>query len=369
MRIDAIDVYYVALPLIYPWRTAYGEDPEIHSVLVRLRSGDHEGWGEGTPFYAPTYSPECAASVFYLITELFVPQLIGREVGSAENLLEQLSMFKGNSFAKGAVESAWWNLEARLVGQPLHRLLGGETRDVDAGADFGVQDSYDMLLEKIEGAVDHGFQRVKLKARPGWDLEMLRLVRSTFPDLTMHIDCNAGYTLDDLPFFKAVDELDLAMIEQPLYYDDLVDHAELQKQIRTPVCLDESVKCVRHFETALRLGSCQVLNIKYGRVGGLSAAVKLHDLAQDAGIPCWVGGMLESAIGGSIGIELATLPNFTYPNDLFESQRFYRQDLTEPETHLNPDCTFSPSTVPGTPYEPVMERVEQVTRRQAHFEA
>ena len=368
MWIDAIEVYYVELPLIYPWRTAYGADPEIHSVLVRMISGDHEGWGEGTPFYAPTYSPECGASVFFLLTELFGPMLVGRECSSAEHLLDQLSIFKGNSFAKGAVESAWWMLEAKMTGQPLHRLLGGETRDVEAGADFGVQDSYDMLLEKIAGAVDQGFRRVKLKARPGWDLEMVRLVRSAFPDLTIHIDCNAGYTLEDLPLFKAIDELDLAMIEQPLYYDDLVDHAELQRQIRTPVCLDESVKDIRHFETALRLGSCQVLNIKYGRVGGLSAALKLHDMAMDAGVPCWVGSMLESAIGGSIGIELATLPNFSYPNDLFPSRRFYRQDLTEPETRLNADCTFSPSTVPGTPYEPVMERVKEVTRKHARVE-
>lgn len=369
MRIDAIEAYYVELPLIYPWRTAYGEDPQIHSVLVRMMSGQDEAWGEGTPFYAPTYSPECATSAFFLITEFFAPLLVGRDVESAEQLLEHLSPFKGNSFAKGAVESAWWTLEAKMTDRPLHQLLGGETRDVEAGADFGVQDSYDMLLEKIQGAVDQGFKRVKLKARRGWDLEMLRIVRSAFPDLTIHIDCNAGYTLDDLPFFKAVDELDLAMIEQPLYYDDLIDHAELQKRIRTPVCLDESIKCVRHFENAVRLGSCQVLNIKYGRVGGLSAAVKLHDIARDAGIPCWVGGMLESAIGAGIGIELATLPNFTYPNDLFESRRFYRQDLTKPETHINDDCTFSPSTVPGTPYEPVMARVQKVTRKQQRIEA
>ena len=365
MRIDAIDVYYVSLPLIYPWRTAYGEDADIHSVLVRMVSGQSEGWGETTPFYAPTYSPETATSVFFLISELFAPALVGEEVDSAEALLARLSHFKGNPFAKAGVESAWWMLKARMVGLPLHRLLGGEARDVDAGADFGVQDSYDMLLDKIQAAVDRGFKRVKLKVRPGWDLEMLQEVRAAFPRLTMHIDCNSFYSLDDLPFFRAVDRLDLAMIEQPLFHTDLFDHAELQRQIDTPVCLDESVKSVRDFELALRLGSCRVLNIKYGRVGGLSVAVRLHDMARNAGIPCWVGGMLESAIGAGISIELATLPNFTYPNDLFESRRFYRQDLTDVETRLNPDCTFAPSGVPGTPYEPVIERVAAATVRKA----
>ncbi len=368
MWVDAIEVYYVELPLIKPWRTAYGEDAEIHSVLVRMVSGEHEGWGEGTPFYAPTYSPECAASAFFLLTEFFGPALVGRECGSAEELLGRLSIFKGNSFAKGALESAWWMLEAKMRRQPLHHLLGGQTRDVVCGAGFGVQDSYDILVEKIQSAVDAGFPRVKLKVRPGWDLEMLQAVRSTYPQLRLQIDCNAAYTLEDVPLFRAIDELDLVMIEQPLHHDDLVDHAELQKQIRTPICLDESVKCVRHFETALRLGSCQVLNIKYARVGGLSAAVRLHDLAQEAGIPCWVGGMLESAIGAGIGIELATLPNFTYPNATFESRRFHSHDITEPTPRSTPKHTFSASTVPGTPYDPVMERVQAVTRKRARIQ-
>jgi O-succinylbenzoate synthase len=361
MLVDAVEVYYVSLPLIYPWRTAYGEDANIHSVLVRMVSGENGGWGETTPFYAPTYSPETASSAFFLIGELFAPALVGQSIDSAEDLLACLRHFKGNPFAKAGVESAWWMLRAEEGGQPLHRLLGGETRDVDAGADFGVQDSFTMLLEKVQAAVDRGFKRVKLKVRPGWDLEMLRVVRSTFPRLTMHIDCNAFYSLDDLPFFRAVEELDLAMIEQPLFHTDLFDHAELQRQIDTPVCLDESVKSVRDFELALRLGSCRVLNIKYGRVGGLSQAVRLHDLARDAGIPCWVGGMLESAVGAGISVELATLPNFTYPNDLFESRRFYRRDLTDVETHLNPDCTFSPSAVPGTPYAPAADLLARVT--------
>jgi o-succinylbenzoate synthase len=222
-----------------------------------------------------------------------------------------------------------------------------------------------MLLAKIQDAVDAGFKRTKLKVRPGWDLEMLQLIRQTFPRHTFHIDCNSGYSLDDLPFFLEVDKLGLAMIEQPLFHRDLHDHAELQRRLQTPICLDESITSLRDFELALKLGSCRYLNIKIGRVGGLSKAKKLHDRAEEAGIPCWVGGMLESGIGGGLSIELAGLSNFTYPADLFPSAFFYRQDLTEPEMVLNADCTFSPSTVPGTPYRPVLERVEARTLRRA----
>ncbi len=365
MRIDRIEIYYVALPLIYPWKTAYGEDADIHSVLFRLVSGEHEGWGETTPFFAPTYSPETASTVFVLNQEVFCPLLVGRDFDTPEELLDALKVFKGNPFAKAGPESAFWDLKAHVEGVPLGRLLGAKRDRVEAGSDFGVQDSYDMLLEKIQGAVDAGFKRTKLKVRPGWDLEMLKLVRETFPRHTFHIDCNSGYSLDDLPFFQEVDKLGLAMIEQPLFHRDLHDHSELQRQLETPVCLDESITSLRDFELALKLGSCRYLNIKIGRVGGLSTAKKLHDRAEEAGIPCWVGGMLESGIGGGLSIELAGLSNFTYPADLFPSSFFYRQDLTEPETVLNPDCTFSLSTVPGTPYRPVMERVEARTLRRA----
>jgi o-succinylbenzoate synthase len=365
VRIDRIEIYHVRLPLLYPWKTAYGEDAAIDSVLFRMVAGGAEGWGETTPFAAPTYSPETASTVFVLNEEIFCPRLVGRELPSAGALLERLAIFKGNPFAKAGPESAWWDLKARVEGQPLHRLLGGASRPVAAGSDFGVQDSLEMLLEKIQGAIDQGFRRTKLKVRPGWDLEMLRVVRATFPRHTFHIDCNAGYSLADLPFFKAIDRLGLAMIEQPLFHRDLVEHAELQRQLATPVCLDESVTCRRDFELALKLGSCRFLNIKIGRVGGIAEAKALHDRAQEAGIPCWVGGMLESGIGGGLNVELATLGNFSYPGDLFPSSFFYHQDLTDPPLVLNPDCTFSPSTVPGTPYQPVLERVEAAAVRKA----
>ena len=362
MRIERLEIYYVRLPLIYPWRTAYGSDDEIDSVLIHATSGSVAAWSETTPLRAPTYSPEFTLGMYSLISEIMGPLLVGQEFDSAEALLDRLRPFKGNSFAKGGVEALWWHLQAKIEGRPLHELLGGTWRKVDAGADFGIQDSVDMLLNKIQVAIDRGFKRTKLKYGPGWDLEVLKAVRATFPKHTFHIDCNAGYTLDDLPMFKEIDKLGLAMIEQPLYYADLLDHAELQRHLDTPVCLDESVKSVRDFELALKYGSCRVLNIKPPRVGGLSVAVQLHDMARDAGIPCWVGSMLESGVGAGTLIEMATLGNFCYPGDLFPSDRFYTQDLTDPLVMLNDDCTFTPSTVPDIPYEPVLSRVKAVAR-------
>ncbi len=365
MRIDSLEVYYVAMPLKYPWKTAYGEDADIHSVLVKATSGDHTGWGETTPFYAPTYSPETAAGAFFLISEVFGPMVAGKEFDTPADLNKLLSVFKGNPFAKGGIETAWWALEAELRGQPLHALLGGTRQEVDAGADFGIQDSYDMLLGNIDAALKAGHKRIKLKVRPGWDLEMLQIVRRAFPKATFHIDCNSGYTIADLPFFKQVDRLGLAMIEQPLQHNDLVDHAELQRHIETPVCLDESLTSVRDMQMAIRLKSCRYVNIKPGRVGGLANAVAIHDLARDHGIPAWVGGMLESGVGAGICVELASLSNFTYAGDLFPSARFYAQDLTEPELTLSPGCTFRVSDVPGTPYRPVQPRIDKVTLKKA----
>ncbi|MEE8364006.1 MAG: o-succinylbenzoate synthase [Dehalococcoidia bacterium] len=363
MRIERLDVYHVAMPLLYPWRTAYGEDYEIHSVLVRATSGDVTAWSESSPLFAPTYLTESAGGVFYHVTEILGPHVVGREYGTAGDLNARLGVFKGNQFAKAAIEIAWWTLQAKLTGTPLHRLLGGETREVVAGADFGIQDSIDMLLGNIQGAVDAGFPRIKLKAAPGWDLEMLRAVRSAFPDTTFHIDCNGGYTLDDLPMFREIDRLGLAFIEQPLNYADIIDHAELARQIETPVCLDESIVSVRVVEQALALDACRYVNIKPGRVGGLANAIAIHDVCREAGVPVWVGGMLESAVGAAICIELATLANFTYPGDLFPSSRFYERDLGTPVVRLTARNTFEPFTGPLP--EPDLERLAEYTVRSA----
>jgi O-succinylbenzoate synthase len=369
MFIDAIDIFYVAHPLVIPWRTAYGSDADVHAVLVRLRSGDLTAWAESSPLREPTYSPEFAGGVYALVSELMAPRLLGREVGSAPELLERLADYKGNPFAKSALEMAWWALESARLGLPLYRLLGGTSPEVAVGADFGITDTYDELLLKIQGAVDEGYPRIKLKVSRGHDLEMLRVVRRHFSDFTFHIDCNSGYTLDDLPMFRQIDQLGLAMIEQPLFHTDLHDHARLQAALETPICLDESCNSVRAARNAIEIGACRMMNIKPPRVGGLANAVAIHDLCREAGIPCWVGGMIESSIGAQICLALATLDNFTYPNDIFPTASLHAQELTSTPMVLSRAGHMAASERPGTPNEPLDEILRARTLRATHLEA
>lgn len=362
MQIDRIDLFHVEMPLLYPWRTAYGEDSAIHSVLCRMSSGSLAGWGESTPLAAPCYSGEWAGGIFATARDWLAPALVGKSISSGDELQAELSHFKGNFFAKAALDNAWWSLRSRQTGRPLHLELGATRDRVPVGADFGVMDSVDDLLEEVGRAISAGFPRVKLKFRPGWELDMVRAVRRAHPDATIHIDCNSGYRLSDLPLFRDIDELELAMIEQPLAHDDLVDHAELQRQISTPVCLDESMVGVRQASQAIALGSCRYVNIKPGRVGGLTNAVKIHDLCREASIPCWVGGMLESAVGAAQCVALAMLDNFTYPADIFPSDRFYREDLSDPALVLSHSESGVPEVVAFEQVpEPVPTRLEGQT--------
>lgn len=360
MRIDRIDLYRVAMPLLTPWRTAYGEDAVVESVLVKMHSGDLVGWGEASPLATPTYSPEWAAGVFTVARNWLAPRVVGQHLASGAQLQELLAPIKGNYFAKGGLDLAWWDLHARKQGQPLYRVLGGQQSAVTVGADFGVLDSTDALLKHIGEAVNKGFPRVKVKFRPGWDLPMLRAVRRAFPDIVLHIDCNSAYRLEHAPLFAALEEFRLAMIEQPLAHDDLLDHAALQKQLRTPICLDESITSLDRARQALAVGACRSINVKPGRVGGLTNALAIHDLCRQQGVPCWVGGMLESAVGVAHCVALATLPNFTYPADIFPSSRFYRQDLAEPEIVLSGPSRVNALERPGIGTAPEQTRLARM---------
>ena len=314
---------------------------------------------------------EHTPAVFQTLREHMVPRIIGQDIETAQDLLDRLAFVKGNQFARAALDIAWWVLDAKRRGLPLHRALGGTADRVAVGADFGIQDSLDLLMEKIQGAIDAGFPRVKLKFRPGWDLFMVEAVRSTFPDFTFHIDCNAAYTPADTELFRKLDRFRLAMIEQPLADDgmSLVNHADLQQRIETPVCLDESAQSLAHVQAAIRLKSCRVVNIKMARVGGLTESREIAALCARHGIPCWVGGMLESAIGGAICAELATLPNFTYAGDIFPSSYFYTNDLGKPEIVLSGRGEVATSRVPGIAQAPDPELLKRWTAEHVAFRA
>ncbi|HPD32178.1 MAG TPA: o-succinylbenzoate synthase [Phycisphaerae bacterium] len=351
-RIDVVEIYRVHLPLVYPFRTAYGTDDAVEPVLVKLRSGRFHGWGEAQPFICPTYCPEYSAGVFLLIKNVFAPAIVGHEIDSGDALRQMIACFKGNFFAKGALDMAWWDLFARTRGEPLWKTLGGKGPDIEVGADFGAMERIDALLGKIDQALKAGYKRVKLKYAPGWDLPVIQAVRGAFPDAVFHIDCNSGYTLEDLGMFKQLDRYNLAMIEQPLMYDDLVDHAALQDQICTPICLDESVTSLDKVRKAIEIGACRWINIKPVRVGGHTPALAIHDLCQEAGIGCWVGGMLESGIGAAHCLAAATLSNIKYPCDVFPSSRFFHKDLSVPDWHLSGPSRMTAVDAPGIGCDP-----------------
>jgi O-succinylbenzoate synthase len=368
VKIDRIEIYQIAIPLIYPWRTAYGDDYQIHSVLVKIISGEDYSWGETTPLKAPCYSPEWAGGVFYLSKDFLAPKIIGKDIESPNHLLYYFKDFKGNMFAKAGIESALWVLNAKITKKPLHKLIGGKKSRVTVGADIGIQDNIDVLLRKIQKAIDDGYPRIKLKIYRGWDMDVLRSVRDSFPNYTFHIDCNASYSIKDLDYLKQFDHFDLAMIEQPLHYTDLLDHARLQKEIETPICLDESIVFPRDAEQAIELGSCQYINIKVGRVGGLSNAIRIHDICKESGIPCWVGSMLESAIGQGISIELATLPNFVYPADIFPSGIHHSENIANKDIILCAPGKIAVSKESGIPYEPKESILKHYTIQRAIIE-
>jgi O-succinylbenzoate synthase len=358
MKIDSIEIYRVKMPLIYPFRTAFGNDDTIESILVKMTSGGHFGWGESTPWQSPGYSSECAATAMIILRDFLAPLLLRQDIQSGEELQQRLSCVKGNNFAKAALDLAWWDLQAKMNNRPLYQILGGKRNTVDVGADFGIMESIDLLLQTIDTAVKAGFKRVKLKYRPGWELDMIRAVRKAFPNMIFHVDCNSVYTLENTEMLKRLDEFDLAMIEQPLMNDDLIDHATLQRQIKTPICLDESITSPAKARKAIEIKACGWVNIKPGRVGGLTNAIKIHDLCQSAGIPCWVGGMLESSVGAHHCLALATLPNFKYPNDIFPTDRFYKQDLSDPPVILSGPSQATAPEKPGCGTEPNEKRVK-----------
>lgn len=363
--IDEIAIHRVARPLRYPWRTAYGEDPAIEGILVKVRSGPHSGWGEAAPLRAPTYSPETAGTCFHVARDFLAPTIIGKTLDDPRQVTSVFEIFRGNPFAKSALESAIWALFSNATSRPLSMMMGGDAEPVQAGADFGVQDDIDMLLEKVSSACEAGYPRIKLKIRAGWDREVVHAVCTTFPDQVFHVDCNGGYGRDEYDLMRKLDTYGLAMIEQPFGVRDFLEHARLQARLETPVCLDESITCIADLEHALELEACRMLNVKIGRVGGIATAIELHDKARDAGIPCWVGSMLESGVGMSALISLATLPNFTYPGDLFPTREHNDSDITS-DLEFDGNCQFKPPEAGALPF-PDPLKLEQVTVDCANF--
>ena len=368
MRIDRLELRLCRLPLVSFFETSFGRSYERQFLLVRLEGEECEGWGEAVAEANPYYSSETTETAWHVITDFLAARILGRAFAHPREIFDAMRAVRGHNMAKAALEMAGWDLFARTVQQPLSKVLGGTRSRIASGVSIGIQDSLDELRAKIDRELAAGYQRIKIKIKPGWDLSAVEMVRASFGKVPLMVDANAAYTLADAGHLARLDAYDLMMIEQPLDYDDVSDHVELQKRLATPICLDESIHTVRVARDAIAAGACRIINIKPGRVGGHRESIALHDLCAAHGIPVWHGGMLESGIGRAHNIHLASLPNFSLPGDIAASKRYYDPDFIDPPIEVAPDGTIGVPTEPGIGVRVVVDRVDRATLRKVSID-
>lgn len=368
MIITDIELREVHLPLLHFFETSLGRTTHRHLLLVRVIDRDGvEGWGECTADENPFYSEEWTESAWSVIKSYLAPMTIGRPLESADSVCDLMKHVRGNRMAKSAIETAVWDLEARRMNVPLWKHLGGVLKEIPCGVSIGIQDSVEGLVEKIEREIAAGYQRIKIKIKPGCDIKLVEAVRVRFPDVPLMVDANSAYTPDDTPLFRELDKFNLMMIEQPLACDDIKRHAQLQKQIETPICLDESIRSSEDALHAIELGACRNINVKLGRVGGYCEAKRIESVCREANVPVWCGGMLESGIGRAHNIAMATLEGFTLPGDISASARYWDEDIIEPPVGVTGGGTIIPPQTPGIGYEIKHARVDSLTVRKEWF--
>jgi len=365
MKIESIVIHEVKLDLKHFFETSFARITYEHFLLLQVTVDGVTGWSECVAGEAPAYSSETVKTALHVIEDFIAPRVFARDYDHPDDILPSLSHVRGHNMAKAAVEMGVWEAYARTQGESLSKALGGTRTEIASGVSIGIQDSVDQLLDKIEQELADGYRRIKMKIKPGWDLDVVRKVRARFPDTLLMVDANSAYSLADVALFQKMDELDLMMIEQPLHYQDMWDHAKLQKEIRTPVCLDESIHSVDDARRAIEMEATRIINIKAGRVGGLSSARAIQELAEDHAIPVWCGGMLESGIGRAHNVHLSTLSNFTLPGDVADSKRYFVEELIEPRVEVRADGTIQVPTGPGIGYEIQEDRIEKhrISRR------
>jgi O-succinylbenzoate synthase len=363
MRIEKIELCHLELLLVHPFETSFGREEVRQTILVAVYSEGLTGWGEAATSAGPWYEYETVETCWHVLREFLAPQVVGQQVATPEDAARLMAPVRGHNLAKMGLEAAIWDLLGQAQGRSVSRLLGGVRERVAVGVSIGVQDSLPALLERIMVFQAQGYSRIKIKIKPGWDSDVVRQVRERFAELPLMVDANSAYTLADAETLVALDRFDLMMIEQPLAYDDLVDHAELQRRLRTPICLDESVPSLAAARAALALGSGQIVNIKPGRVGGLAVAKEIHDLCRAQGLPVWCGGMLETGVGRAHNVALASLPGFTLPGDISASHRYFHEDIVEPAFVINSDGTMDVPAGPGIGVKVLRDRIEAATVR------
>jgi o-succinylbenzoate synthase len=367
MRIDRIELRHIKMDLVSPFVTSMGTEYDEEHIIVRVDSGGLTGWGESVAEGTPFYSYETVQTAWHILKDFLIPSVLGKEIKNARDAISGYSNVRGHMMAKAGLEAAIWDALAKEQDISLSEMLGGKRKKIDVGVSIGIQDSSATLIKKVEGYLTEGYRRIKIKIAPGFDLLFVEALRKEFPGLLLQVDANSAYTLDDIDIFRRMDDYGLLLIEQPLGYDDIYCHSKLQRELKTPVCLDESIHSIDDTMAAIELGSCRIINIKPGRVGGFTESKLIHDYCASLNVPVWHGGMLESGIGRAGNVALASLPDFTLPGDISASKRYYREDIVEPEFLVNPDGTMDVPDKPGIGVEVNMKMLNQVTVRSESF--
>jgi O-succinylbenzoate synthase len=369
MKIDAIILRELHIPLVRPFETSFGITRDRKILVVEVRSEGLIGWGECTAGERPFFSSESTETAWHVILEELGPMLASESPQHGGDCPSIFKLVRGNPMAKATLENAIWDLEAQREGVSLSQLIGGVRETIACGVSLGIQPSITDLLVIIERELEAGYQRIKLKCKPGWDVEVFERVRSRWPEIMLSCDANSAYKLKDADHLATFDDFDLLMVEQPLWHDDFYYHSMLQKRLNTAICLDESIRNRRDALAAIEMESCRIINIKLGRVGGFSEAIAVHNAAQERGIPVWCGGMLEAGIGRSHNIALSTLENFSLPGDVSASARYWREDIVEPEITVSSAGEIEIPDTPGRGYEVRTDLVERLTVRKEQIRA
>lgn len=369
MTIEVLVLREIRMRLRAPFETSFGVTQDRRILLVEAVVDGVSGWGEVTTVESPSYNSETTDTAWHIISDFIAPRLIGAKVRSASDLVGLLASIRGHQMAKAGVENAICDAEARLRGMPLGKLLGGTLAEIACGVSLGIRETPEMLVQKVAEELESGYQRIKLKIKPGKDVDFVAAVREEFPQILLSVDANSAYDLKDTAHLKKLDQFNLLMIEQPLQWDDIHSHAKLQSEIRTAICLDECINNPAHALTAIELGACRIINIKLGRVGGHTSARQVHDICQEHSLPVWCGGMLESGVGRAHNIAMSTLPNFTLPGDVSASQRYWTEDVIEPEVEVTPAGTILVPNRPGLGYTVKRDLVDRLTVRAQDWKA
>lgn len=369
MRIEQIELSHVVMRLVAPFETSFGVEQDRACIIIAMRADGLTGYGECVAAAEPGYCYETTGTAWHILRDFLVPAVLGQELSDIPDLIARYRRVRGHPLAKAGLEMAAWDILGQAQGKSLAQMLGGVRDRVEVGVSVGIQPTTEALVERVGRYIAEGYRRIKIKIKPGRDLEDVRAVRAAFPDIRLQVDANSAYRLADAPLFQQMDDLNLLLIEQPLAEDDIYDHSKLQPQLKTPICLDESILSADHARAAIELGACRVINIKAGRVSGLLQAIKIHDLCRERGMPVWCGGMLETNIGRASNIALASLPGFTLPGDISASARYYAQDIAEPPFVLNPDSTITVPTMPGLGVKVNLRNLERFTVERQVFTA